>query len=81
MGSATDVKVEAFNASQVVVLDTNTEFNESFVTALEPKITVLYGGKNAAAAKILGAESVSPVSKVTIAKDKLPEKMEVVVLG
>lgn len=81
LGSATEVKAEGFNACQVIVVDTSNDFNESFVTGLEPKITVLYGDKKTEAAKALGAETVSSVSKITITKDKLPEKMEIVVLG
>jgi hypothetical protein len=81
LGSAANVKMEGFNACQVAVINTGSDFNESFVTALEPKMTILYGDKKNESAKTLGAESVSSVSKITITKDKLPEKMEVVVLG
>lgn len=81
LGSGTDVKMEDFNACQVAIIDTSNDFNESFVTALEPKIAILYGDKKAESAKTLGAENASAISKITITKDKLPEKMEVVVLG
>lgn len=81
IGCATDAKVEGFNTCQIAVVNTDTDFSESFVTALEPKIAVLYGEKKTESAKALGAENVASVSKVTITKDKLPEKMEVVVLG
>lgn len=81
LGFATDAKIEDFNACQIAVINTNSDFNESFVTALEPKMAVLYGDKKVESAKALGAETVSPVSKITITKDKLPEKMEVVALG
>lgn len=81
LGSPTEANMEGFNACQVAVVSTNNDFNESFVTGLEPKITVLYGDKKTEAAKTLGAETVSSVSKITITKDKLPEKMEVIVLG
>jgi hypothetical protein len=81
LGTATDTKMEGFSACEVMVVNTNNDFNESFVTALEPKTVVLYGDKGAESAKKLGAENVSSITKVTIAKDKLPEKMEVIVLG
>lgn len=81
LGSATDTKMEGFNACQAAIVNTSNDFNESFITALEPKITILYGDKKNEAAKTLGQESVSSVSKMTITKDKLPEKMEIVVLG
>ena len=80
LGTATDVKTEGFDVCQVAVVNTSNDFNESFVTALEPKITVLYGEKATESAKTLGAESVVPTTKIAIAQDKLPEKMEVVVL-
>ena len=81
IGRATESKTEGFSACQIAVVNTDSDFNESFITGLEPKITVLYGDKKEASAKMLGAENVGPASKITIAKDKLPEKMEVVVLG
>lgn len=81
IGRSIEAKVEGFNSCQVLVVNADAEFSESFVTALEPKIVVLYGEKKAESAKTLGAESISIVPKVTIVKDKLPEKMEIVVLG
>ena len=81
IGRATDAKTEGFSACQIAVVNTDSDFNESFVTALEPKITVLYGDKKEASAKMLGAENENPVPKITIMKDKLPEKMEIIVLG
>lgn len=81
LGSATDTKLEGFNECQVVVVNTNNEFNESFATGLEPKIVVMYGDKKTESARQLGVESISSVPKITVIKDKLPEKMEVVILG
>lgn len=81
LGSATDKELEGFNECRVAIVNTNSDFNEAFVTALEPKIAVMYGDKKAESAKQLGVESTSPVPKITVTKDKLPEKMEVVVLG
>jgi hypothetical protein len=81
LGFATDAKIEGFSVGQVAIVNTNTDFNEAFVTALEPKLVVLYGEKKMESAKTLGAENISPVSKITVAKDKLPLEMEVAVLG
>lgn len=81
LGSLTDTKMEGFDACQVAIVNTDSDFNGSFLMALEPKIAILYGDKKSENAKALGAANVSPVSKITILKDKLPEKMEVVVLG
>lgn len=81
IGRAAEAKAEGFSSCQVLVINTDSEFNESFVTALEPKIVVLYGNNKKEAAKTLGAENIPSVSKITVTKDKLPEKMEVVVLN
>ena len=81
LGYATDAKIEGFSACQMAIVNTNSDFNESFIMVMEPKIAVLYGEKKQESAKALGAENVSLVSKISITKDKLPEKMEVVVLG
>lgn len=81
LGKAAETKAEGFNACQVAVVNADRDFNASFITALEPRIAVLYGDKNIEAAKTLGAENAGPVSKITITQDKLPEKMEVMVLG
>lgn len=82
IGYPTDAQGEGFNVCQVAVVNANIDLSESsFVTTLEPKISILYGEKKLEAAKTLGAGNTSSISKVTITKDKLPEKMEVVVLG
>lgn len=81
LGYAIEAKTEGFNACQIAIVNTNSDFSESFVTALEPKMTVLYGEKKLESAKALGKESVIPVSKISISKDKLPMEMEVAVLG
>ena len=82
VGKVAETKAEGFNACQVAVVNTEgVDFNESFVTSLEPKLTVLYGPSKIEWAKTLGAQNTTEVSKITVAKDKLPEKMEIVVLG
>ncbi len=81
IGYATESKAEGFNSCQVLIVNADNDFNESFVTALEPKITVLYGDKKNESAKTLGLENITSTSKILVVKDKLPEKMEIVVLG
>lgn len=81
IGRAAETKTEGFNACQVAIVNTESNFNESFVTALEPKIVLLYGEKSKEEAKALGAENISSSQKISITKDKLPEKMEIIVLG
>jgi len=81
LGKSSEAKAEGFSSCQVLVINTDDEFSESFVTSLEPKIVALYGDKKLESAKTLGAENIQKMTKLTTAKDKLPEKMEVVVLG
>lgn len=54
---------------------------KSIVAKLEPKIVVLYGEKKMEGARSLGKEGIAPVQKFTTLKDKVPEEMEVVILG
>lgn len=81
LGRTSESKTEGFSSCQIAVINTDAEFNESFVTALEPKITVIYGNAKAESAKVLGLENPTFVPKVTITKEKLPEKMEVIILN
>ncbi|MEK7517768.1 MAG: hypothetical protein AAB583_04415 [Patescibacteria group bacterium] len=70
-----------FTACDVAVLNADHEFNESFVTALSPKMVVLYGEKKLDGAKKLGAKNLAPEGRLSVAKDKLPEKTEIIVLA
>jgi len=81
LGMTMQDKTEGFSACEIAVINASGEFNQSFITALEPKITVIYGISKIEAAKTLGAQNVSLVPKITTSKDKLPEKMEIAVLG
>ena len=66
---------------QIAILNVDDELNSSLVTKLEPKIMILYGEDKEGAVKILGKENIPPIKKFTVVKDKLPEEMEVIILG
>jgi len=66
---------------QIAILNVDNELNPAIATKLEPKIMILYGENRIGAVKILGKENIPPIKKFTVVKDKLPEEMEVVVLG
>ena len=70
-----------FAACNIALINADNEFNELFITSLGPKVVVLYGENKSDGAKKLGAQNLAPVAKFSITKDKLPEKMEVVLLG
>lgn len=81
-GGSPSVHKEEFNTEcQIAILNVDDEFNQSIIAALEPKVAILYGEKKESGAKVLGKANVSQIKKFTITKDKLPEEMEVVVLG
>lgn len=66
---------------QIVVLNADEDLNQTVVTAMEPRAVVLYGEKKKEGAKSLGSNNGSTASKVTISEDKLPEELEVFILG
>lgn len=63
----------------ILVLYADKICDASGITALEPDAVVVYGEKAADVAKALGKEGKT-VEKYTVAADKLPAEMEVVVL-
>ena len=83
MGRTSDISKIKDNAyaCQMAILNVDDEFSSSIITNLEPKIVILYGENKENGVKILGKQNVLAAKKFTITKDKLPEEMEVVVLG
>lgn len=67
--------------SQVVVINSDDEFNHSILTSLEPNVILIYGAKKADVAKSLGKDEVISASKYSTSSDKLPAEMEVILLG
>lgn len=65
---------------QIALLEADDDL-KSIVSKLEPKIIVLYGDKKEEGAKSLGKVGMAKVQKFAITKDRLPEEMQVVVLG
>jgi hypothetical protein len=66
---------------QIAIFNVDSEINQTVVTALEPRVVILYGEKAIDAAKALGKEDAQVLQKFSAAEDKLPEEMQVVVLG
>lgn len=72
---------DKINPADILLLNTDSNFTESVITAADPKVTILYGKNAKEALKLLGKETLEPVKKFSITKDKLPSEMEVIVLG
>lgn len=66
---------------QIIVINTDSVLNPSIVTAMEPRVVILYGENAKEGAKALGKENVTKSSKASVVENKLPEELEVIVLG
>ncbi len=66
---------------QIVLVNADSDLNQSLITAMEPNVVVLYGEKSKEGAKLLGNENAPTSSKISISEDKLPEELEVMILG
>lgn len=82
LGKVSDISKlqENIPSCQIAILKVDEDL-KLIPTKLEPKIIVLYGDKKMEGARTLGKVGIEPVQKFTIAKDKLSDEMEVVVLG
>lgn len=65
----------------LVILKTNTLVDQALIALLAPRMVVLYGDKAVEEALVLGKEKLLKVQKLKVQSEKLPEEMEVVVLG
>jgi len=72
---------EKLKEYQIAIFNVDSEINQTVVTALEPKVVILYGEKAIDAAKALGKEDAQVLQKFSAAEDKLPEEMQVIVLS
>lgn len=66
---------------KIVIINADADLNQSIVTAMEPRVVVLYGEKKKELAKILGKENALLSLKIVLAEDKLPDEMDVMLLG
>ena len=71
---------EAIQECSIAVFLADELIAESLVAAVSPKIAVVYGEKALESTKAFGKE-IAPVNKIQISAEKLPEEMQVVVLG
>lgn len=78
--NAMEKSQDAMQECSVAVFLADSLISESLIAAVSPKIAVLYGEKAAESTKAIGKD-VAPVNKIQISADKLPEEMQVVVLG
>lgn len=66
---------------QIVIINADSEINESKITAMEPRLIILYGIRATEGAKILGKENPQILPKISISEEKLPEEIEIMLLA
>jgi len=66
---------------QVIILNVDSDLNQSVVTAMEPRVVILYGEKAKEGVKAMGKENAIKASKISLSEDKLPEELDVMLLA
>ena len=69
---------DVLSGQQILILSVSDKIDMSFVATLEPNVVILYGEK---AGKIPQNDDIIKASKFSITREKLPEKMETVILA
>ncbi len=72
---------EKVEGSDITLIDASEEFNYSSVSSLEQRVLLVYGLKKEEVGKSLGKSDVATVSKFSVTRDKLPEEMQLILLG
>ena len=80
-GAAIEKIHDKIEESQIVVINSDDEFNHSILTSLEPNVLLVYGSKKSDVAKSLGKDEAISANKYSTTSDKLPAEMEVILLG
>ncbi len=71
---------EKLGECHIAVVHSDTELNQTAITALTPRVLLLYGDGSVVNARAFGKDTSSTVQKYQTTLEKLPEEMEVIVL-
>ena len=80
-GSLIEQIQDKIEECEIGVINADNNFNYSVLTSLEPSVLIIYGQKKEEAVKSLGKDTSIKFSKYSTTADKLPEEMEVILLG
>lgn len=80
-GDAIEKIQDKVEGSDIVVVNADNKFNYSTLTALEPKVLLVYGELKEEVGKSIGNESGEKVNKFSTTADKLPAEMQFAYLG
>ncbi len=83
VGSGTSIEQihDKIEGCEIGVINADNNFNYSVITSLEPRVLIVYGPKKEEAVKSLGKDTPIVSSKYSTTAEKLPEEMEVILLG
>jgi hypothetical protein len=71
-------KIKNYSAA---LINADAELPENVITAMEPRVIVIYGQNSKEAAKGMGKEDLTASSKVSFSEDKLPEETAIYLLS
>ncbi len=72
---------EKAEGADILVVNTDEDFNSAGLSTLEPNVILLYGLKKEEVAKGLGKNTPETTSKFSASKDKLTEETQLFLLG
>jgi hypothetical protein len=75
------ISSEKIGEYKILIVNADSDLDQGRITAMEPRIVILYGEKAKEVAKTLGKEGAAVSSKITVSEDKLPEEMDVLILA
>ncbi|HYM65227.1 MAG TPA: hypothetical protein VES68_01975 [Candidatus Sulfotelmatobacter sp.] len=75
------VSADKLGDYKVAVINVDSDLDQTKVTAIEPSLIILYGEKAKDGAKALGKEDLVKTSKISVSEEKLPEELEIMLLG
>lgn len=65
----------------ILLLNTDSVVDSSLVTSIAPRVLILYGEKAGDFEKLFGKEDTQKTSKFLTTLDKLPQEMQILMLG
>lgn len=75
-----NVESDKIKNYQIAIIEADEKINQSVITAMEPRIIIVYGSFAKEAAKELG-NVINSANKLSINEEKLPEETEVYLLS
>lgn len=79
-GQSLEKNQDKIDTCDVLVIKADSEFNNSFVASLEPKIVLIYGENKETTIKSLGKDGADKITKFSTTADKLPAELQVSLL-